>query len=73
MPPTFRGRPPGAVQVTVRSPYTDWLPVRRISSAEAGRAAKRPAYSVLRTEKDAPVLPHWRDGLRACLERLGEV
>jgi dTDP-4-dehydrorhamnose reductase len=47
--------------------------VRRISSAEAGRAAQRPAYSVLRSEKDAPVLPHWRDGLRVCLERLGEV
>ena len=47
--------------------------VRRISSVEAGRAAQRPAYSVLRSEKDAPVLPHWRDGLRACLERLGEV
>jgi dTDP-4-dehydrorhamnose reductase len=47
--------------------------VRRISGAEAGRAAQRPAYSVLRSEKDAPMLPHWRDGLRACLERLGEV
>ena len=47
--------------------------VRRISSAEAGRAAQRPAYSVLRSEKDAPVLPHWRDGLRACLGRLGEI
>jgi dTDP-4-dehydrorhamnose reductase len=47
--------------------------VRRIASAEAGRAAQRPAYSVLRSEKDAPVLPHWRDGLRACLERLGEI
>jgi dTDP-4-dehydrorhamnose reductase len=46
--------------------------VRRISSGEAGRAAQRPAYSVLRSEKDAPALPHWRDGLRACLERLGE-
>jgi dTDP-4-dehydrorhamnose reductase len=47
--------------------------VRRISSAEAGRAAKRPAYSVLRSEKDGPELPHWRDGLRACLARLAEV
>jgi dTDP-4-dehydrorhamnose reductase len=46
-------------------------PVRRITTAEAGRPARRPAYSVLRSEKDAPVLPHWRDGLRACLERLG--
>jgi dTDP-4-dehydrorhamnose reductase len=46
--------------------------VRRISSAEAGRAATRPPFSVLRSEKDAPVLPHWRDGLRSCLKRLGE-
>ena len=45
--------------------------VRRISSAELGRPAPRPAYSVLRSEKDAPVLPHWRDGLRDCLRRLG--
>ena len=45
--------------------------VRRISSAELGRRAPRPAYSVLRSEKGAPELPHWRDGLRACLERLG--
>ena len=41
--------------------------VRRISSAELGRPAQRPAYSVLRSEKDAPALPHWREGLRACL------
>jgi dTDP-4-dehydrorhamnose reductase len=45
--------------------------VRPISSAELGRPAPRPAYSVLRSEKDAPVLPHWREGLRACLSRLG--
>ena len=44
--------------------------VRRISSVELGRPAPRPAYSVLRSEKGAPELPHWRDGLRACLERL---
>ncbi len=45
--------------------------VRRITTAELGRPAPRPAYSVLRSENaDAPVLPHWRDGLRACLERL---
>ncbi len=45
--------------------------VRRISSAELGRPAPRPAYSVLRSERDgAPQLPHWRDGLRACLARL---
>jgi dTDP-4-dehydrorhamnose reductase len=45
--------------------------VRPISSAELGRAARRPAYSVLRSEKGAPALPHWREGLRACLDRLG--
>jgi dTDP-4-dehydrorhamnose reductase len=42
--------------------------VRRVSSEELGRAAERPAYSVLRSEKGAPELPHWRDGLRACLD-----
>jgi dTDP-4-dehydrorhamnose reductase len=41
--------------------------VRRISTAELGRPAPRPAYSVLRSEKGAPELPDWRDGLRACL------
>jgi dTDP-4-dehydrorhamnose reductase len=45
--------------------------VRRISSAELGRPALRPPHSVLRSEKDAPRLPHWREGLRACLDRLG--
>lgn len=44
--------------------------VRRVSSDELGRRAARPAYSVLRSEKGAPRLPHWRDGLRAALERL---
>jgi dTDP-4-dehydrorhamnose reductase len=44
--------------------------VQRISSGELGRPARRPAYSVLRSEKDAPRLPHWRDGLRECLDRL---
>ncbi len=46
--------------------------VRRITAAELGRPAVRPAYSVLRSERPgAPALPHWREGLRACLDRLG--
>jgi dTDP-4-dehydrorhamnose reductase len=45
--------------------------VREISSADWNAPAQRPAYSVLRSEKaGAPRLPHWRVGLRACLERL---
>jgi dTDP-4-dehydrorhamnose reductase len=46
--------------------------VRRIATAELGRPAPRPAYSVLGSEReDAPRLPHWREGLRASLKRLG--
>jgi dTDP-4-dehydrorhamnose reductase len=45
--------------------------VREITSAELARPARRPAYSVLRSEREgAPRLPHWRDGLRECLSRL---
>jgi dTDP-4-dehydrorhamnose reductase len=44
--------------------------VRRISYAEYGSRTLRPAYSVLRSERGAPELPHWRDGLRDCLARL---
>jgi dTDP-4-dehydrorhamnose reductase len=43
--------------------------VRRIATRELDppRRAPRPAYSVLRSEKGAPELPHWREGLRACV------
>lgn len=44
--------------------------VRPITTAEFGARAPRPALSILRSEKGAPGLPHWRDGLRACLARL---
>jgi len=44
--------------------------VRRITTAEFGARAPRPAYSVLRSERGAPGLPHWREGLRECLARL---
>jgi dTDP-4-dehydrorhamnose reductase len=43
-----------------------------ITTAELARPARRPAYSVLRSSRDdAPSLPHWREGLRMCLDRLG--
>ncbi len=45
--------------------------VRRITSEELARPAPRPAYAVLRSARPgAPTLPHWRDGLRACLAEL---
>jgi dTDP-4-dehydrorhamnose reductase len=45
--------------------------VKRITTAELARPASRPAYSVLRSERaGAPQLPHWREGVRACLDRL---
>jgi dTDP-4-dehydrorhamnose reductase len=48
--------------------------VIEITTADLARRAPRPAYSVLRSERpDAPRLPHWREGLRACLERLGRL
>jgi dTDP-4-dehydrorhamnose reductase len=45
--------------------------VRPQSTADLGRPAPRPAFSVLRsTRADAPALPHWREGLRAHLTRM---
>jgi dTDP-4-dehydrorhamnose reductase len=45
--------------------------VRRISTAELGRPAPRPAYSVLRSEREsAPRLPHWQEGLGECLRAM---
>ena len=42
-----------------------------ISTEELGRPARRPAYSALASERDgAPALPHWSEGLKACLDRL---
>jgi dTDP-4-dehydrorhamnose reductase len=46
--------------------------VRRVSTEELGRPAPRPAHAILRSERvGAPVLPDWREGLRACLEEIG--
>jgi dTDP-4-dehydrorhamnose reductase len=45
--------------------------VRGIPSSEYPTPVERPAYSVLRSEKGAPELPHWREGLQECLARIG--
>jgi dTDP-4-dehydrorhamnose reductase len=45
--------------------------VKRATTAELGRPAPRPAFSALAsTRGDAPVLPPWREGLRAHLARV---
>jgi dTDP-4-dehydrorhamnose reductase len=47
--------------------------VRAITTAEYPTPAPRPAYSVLRSERGAPVLPSWRDGLASFMTELQEV
>ena len=48
--------------------------VQRGRTADLGRPAPRPAYSVLGTERaDAPRLAPWRDGLAAYLDEIGAV
>jgi dTDP-4-dehydrorhamnose reductase len=45
------------------------IELSRGRTADLGRPAPRPAYSVLRSERpDTPVLPPWEDGLHAYLE-----
>jgi dTDP-4-dehydrorhamnose reductase len=42
------------------------------TTAEFPRPAPRPAYSVLRSERDGvPILPHWREGLTEFLAAIG--
>jgi dTDP-4-dehydrorhamnose reductase len=46
--------------------------VRGQTTAQLGRPAPRPAFSVLRSARpDAPVLPDWRDGLAGYLADVG--
>jgi dTDP-4-dehydrorhamnose reductase len=44
-----------------------------VSSEQFPRPAPRPAYSVLRSERGAPILPHWRQGLGEYLALRTEV
>jgi dTDP-4-dehydrorhamnose reductase len=53
----------GGVDCVVRPIPTDQYPL----------PAKRPAYSALDSERDAPTLPAWRDGLRDFMSQIAEV
>jgi dTDP-4-dehydrorhamnose reductase len=44
--------------------------VEPITTAELGRAAKRPAFSALTSERPIPRLPHWADGVAEAVDRL---
>lgn len=47
--------------------------VRAVSTDQFPRPARRPAFSVLRSERGAPALPSWRDGLRDYLAQSARV
>ncbi|MEI7760913.1 MAG: dTDP-4-dehydrorhamnose reductase [Thermoleophilia bacterium] len=44
--------------------------VRRISTAEYGARARRPLAAILRSDRGAPELPHWREGLAECFAEI---
>lgn len=44
--------------------------VKRITTEQFGARAPRPPVAILRSEKAAPELPHWRVGLAECLAEI---
>jgi dTDP-4-dehydrorhamnose reductase len=52
-----------AREIVAADPAVD-CEVAPVRTAEFPRPAPRPAYSVLRSERGAPVLPDWRQGLK---------
>jgi dTDP-4-dehydrorhamnose reductase len=47
--------------------------VRSITTADYPTPAPRPTYSVLRSERGAPVLPSWQDGLASFMTEIAGV
>ncbi len=47
--------------------------VKPIATDQYPVAAPRPAYSVLRSERDAPQLPTWMEGLREFMSQIATV
>ena len=47
--------------------------VRPIATEQYPLPAQRPAYSVLRSERGAPALPGWQEGLREFMSQVAEV
>ena len=70
-PPTGTARGRNSPRRSSRRPGST-APCGGSRPTELERPAPRPAYAVLRSERPgAPALPHWRDGLRACLAEMG--
>ena len=51
------------------SPASTWRSSRS-PPAEAGRPARRPAFSALDTERPIPRLPHWAEGVAEAVDKL---
>jgi dTDP-4-dehydrorhamnose reductase len=56
-----------------RAPGSPATRVRPITTAEYPTPAPRPPYSVLRSERGAPILPSWQEGLASFMTELAEV
>ena len=69
--PTVSARGPSSPPRSSRRPASTAASSPDQHGGAGPRRRRGPAYSVLRSEREgAPQLPHWREGLRACLARI---